>query len=956
MGFEKDDMMKYSKAFRSILISIVLVLFYSQSAKSQFYETGQDPFSVSWKQIKLKNYKLIFPEDFEPTALKFASTLDTFYPVSSKYLLKDHKRISIVFHTQSSLSNGMVVYAPKRMELYTIPPQDNYPQDWLDQLALHETRHVVQLDALNQGLTRFGSFIIGQQAIGAVSGLVPRWFLEGDAVYSETIFSSAGRGRSAAFQMPYRALVLNREKLYSYEKAMLGSYRNFVPDIYQMGYPMVKMMRDSFDQDIFGKSLKYTARNPYLVFPFGHSLKINSGLNNRYSYEFTYKTLKNIWEKQNQYSTYQHWPVKETRTFTNYNTPVHISDSLVLAQKWSLAQTRRYVLIDKQGKEKKLITIGSNNSDRISLYQNKLAWSENKTDLRWTNRTYSEVMIYDIEHKTRKVLTRKSWYFSPAFSPDGRQIAVVEESPKYQSALVILDANSGKVLQRIAAPDGNHLQYPVWNKSEVYCLSVQKKGKSIIKLKNDSWYEVMLPTFNNISSFCMVDSTIVFAGENNGVNNIFIYNPFKNTYSQVTNSRFGAFEPYPDTNNNILYFSEYTSDGYRISHTPWNPDSYLHTIDYNRNPLTAVTLENSGFNVQNTANDSTFSSKYKPEKYARLPHLVNVHSWLPAYFNYSVSDFSNPGLYPGLMVLSQDILGTLVSSAGYSNREGYSHFHANISYKALLPIITWSIDAGGPVQHVGSSTALPLSYSRNIQSTVSVSLPLNLSRGKYASGITPWVEWKLNRNAYYIKAENNYYQGLHYINYGVNFYRYTKMAVRDIFPRFGVSSFFKFQTTPFENKLFNEIYAVSARLYLPGLMKNHSFQVRYAYQKQSPLRYLYGSMISFPAGYASQRSEELNAVNVTYALPLVYPDFHLGPVLYLKRIRTHLFYDMAFNKFHSRPNIITENILRSVGTDLIADVHFLRIMFPFQVGARIAYLPEEKSIFCQAIFSVNLVY
>lgn len=942
--------------YRRVIFILCLILSFNQFAISQFYETGQDPFSVSWKQINLKNYQLIFPAGFEPAARKFVSTLDTFNPVSSKYLLKDHKRISIVFHTQSSLSNGMVVYAPKRMELYTIPPQDNYPQDWLNQLALHETRHVVQLDALNQGLTRFGSFLIGQQAVGAVSGLVPRWFLEGDAVYSETIFSSAGRGRSAAFQMPYRALVLSRKKLFSYEKAMLGSYRNFVPDIYQMGYPMVKMMRDSFDCDIFGKSLKYTARNPYLVFPFGHSLKTISGLNNRFTYEFTYKTLRKVWEQQNQYSSYQHLPVKETRTFTNYHTPVQIYDSLVLAQKWSLANTRRYILIDKQGKEKKLITVGSNNSDRISVHQNKLAWSENKTDLRWTNRTYSEVMVYDMEHKTRKVLTKKTWYFSPAFSEDGRRIAVIEESPEYQSALVILDALSGKVLHRIPAPDGNHLQYPVWNQNEVYCLSVQKNGKSIIKTVGDSWTEIMAPTFNNISSFLVFDNYLIFAGENNGLNNIFIFNPSDNNYSQVTNSRFGAFEPYLDTNNRILYFSEYTSDGYRISFTPWYPNSYPKIRQYSDDLSNTVSLENTGFNIQNIAKDSSFNSKYEMKKYSRLPHLLNVHSWLPAYFNYSVSDFSNPGLYPGLMLLSQDVLGTLVSSAGYSYRNGYSHFHANISYKALLPIISWNIDLGGPIQHVGSTTALPLTYNKNIQSTVSISLPLNLSRGKYASGITPWVEWKLNRNAYYIKSENNYYQGLHYINFGVNFYRYTKMAIRDIFPKFGVSSFFKAQTTPFENKLFSEIYAVNTRLYLPGLMNNHSFQVRYAYQRQSSLRYLYGSMISFPAGYVSQRSEELHAMNVTYALPLVYPDFHLGPVLYLKRIRTHLFYDIASNKYHSSGNIITHNILRSVGTDLIADIHFLRIMFPFQVGARIAYLPREKSIFSQAIFSVNLVY
>ncbi|NJK87017.1 MAG: hypothetical protein HC906_14610, partial [Bacteroidales bacterium] len=90
-------------------------------------------------------------------------------------------------------------------------------------------------------------------------------------------------------------------------------------------------------------------------------------------------------------------------------------------------------------------------------------------------------------------------------------------------------------------------------------------------------------------------------------------------------------------------------------------------------------------------------------------------------------------------------------------------------------------------------------------------------------------------------------------------------------------------------------------------------------------------------------------------LPLLYPDVHAGPILYLKRIRANIFHDFAFNMYHRNGKIFEEK-LRSLGTDFIADVHFLRIMFPFQVGIRIGYLPDTKSIFSQAIFSVNLVY
>lgn len=938
-----------------ILFSCLIMVSLNCPLQAQFYETGQDPFSVSWKQIRTKKHRLIFPADFEKNARVFATVIDSFYPVSSKYLLKNHKPVSIIFHTQSSFSNGLVVYAPKRMELYTIPPQDNYPQDWIDQLALHETRHVVQLDALNQGLTRLGSFLIGQQAVGAASGLVPRWFLEGDAVYAETVFSSAGRGRSAAFLMPYRTLALSRKKFFHYEKAMLGSYRDYVPDIYRMGYPIVKMMRDSFDSDVFGKGLRYTGRNPYLVFPFGHSLKANTGKNNRQAYEFTFSNWKNIWQNEDEFTTYTHWPARKKKNYTNYNSPVAVTDSVVLVQKWSLSETRRYVLTDKTGKEKMLTGVGSNNADRISLSGIQFTWSENKTDLRWHNRLYSEVMIYDMEKKKKKRLTRKTFYFSPAFSPDGKIIAVIEETPQYTSYLVLLDAVSGKVIRKTPAPEEMHLQHPDWNEeNEIFCLAVGASGKSLIKLNRDETWETVIPaSYTNISNFYLSGNTIIFAGENKGINNLFSFNMVDSTYYQVTNSRFGAFEPFLDETNNKLYFSEYTPDGYRISYMDWEPSTFSKLPDYSAETVDSGLKKE--FNVQSMVKEA---SGYPVRNYSRLLNSFNIHSWAPAYFNYSVSNFSNPAIHPGFMILSQDLLGTLVSSFGYSYQEGFSQLHANISYKALYPVINWSINAGGPVTRAGGSKVIPVPYNTNIQSTVNVSLPLNFSRGRYASGITPYVEWRHNRTAYFVNSENRYYQGMDYINYGINLYHYTKMATRDIFPRFGFSSFLKLQTTPFEDKIFSEVFAVNFRTYLPGIVKNHSFQVRYAFQFQSPLRYFYSNLISFPAGYLSTRSEELHLLSLSYGLPLIYPDFHVGPLFYLKRIRSNFFYDMGWNSYHvpNQSNIITSDILRSVGTDLIADIHFLRIIFPFQVGARIAYLPDQKSFFTQAIFSVNLVY
>ena len=55
-------------------------------------------------------------------------------------------------HTRTAQSNGLVAWAPKRIELFTTPHQQIYSQDWLEQLALHEFRHLVQLDKIQSEL------------------------------------------------------------------------------------------------------------------------------------------------------------------------------------------------------------------------------------------------------------------------------------------------------------------------------------------------------------------------------------------------------------------------------------------------------------------------------------------------------------------------------------------------------------------------------------------------------------------------------------------------------------------------------------------------------------------------------------------------------------------------------------------------------------------------------------
>ena len=186
--------------------------------QAQYYSSGQDPASVDFRQIKTQNFRFFFPFSYQKTALYIANVMEYAAQLDTISLHGAPPRIPVILHNQTAISNAMTVWAPRRMDFYTIPPDDSYGQEWFQQLALHEYRHIVQIDKLNQGLTRALTYVFGQQATGAVLGLyLPLWFPEGDAVSAETELSNTGRGRSPSFAMPLRAQFLEKG-LYSYDK------------------------------------------------------------------------------------------------------------------------------------------------------------------------------------------------------------------------------------------------------------------------------------------------------------------------------------------------------------------------------------------------------------------------------------------------------------------------------------------------------------------------------------------------------------------------------------------------------------------------------------------------------------------------------------------------------------------------------------------------------------------
>lgn len=182
------------------------ILLFAHTAAAQYYISGQDPSSIRWRTMETAKFQFIYPDYYEGEVQRLSRYCDTFayynYTEMDIPFSKRQSKTPVVFHAIGSYSNGLSVWAPKRIELWTAPPQSTYSQPWLQQLMLHEYRHELQMEALNQKGVGVFTSIFGQHVVGAVAGLmVPMWYLEGDATWAETILSSSGRGREGALSL-----------------------------------------------------------------------------------------------------------------------------------------------------------------------------------------------------------------------------------------------------------------------------------------------------------------------------------------------------------------------------------------------------------------------------------------------------------------------------------------------------------------------------------------------------------------------------------------------------------------------------------------------------------------------------------------------------------------------------------------------------------------------------------
>ncbi|MDR0941788.1 MAG: hypothetical protein LBM68_06130, partial [Bacteroidales bacterium] len=453
---------------RKFIVLIIISFFGIFPAQAQYFSWGNERGSTKWQHIETDHFQVIYPQGYDSVAQRFTRILHYAYSAVGKTLEHEPAKISVVLHSQSKISNGSMVLAPARIDVFDMVSQAQTPDDRWEEIAIHEYRHAVQMDKLNEGATRILYFLLGEQAPSAVAGLyLPSWFLEGDAVVCETALGNAGRGRTANFSMGLRAQLAQKQQ-FAYAKAYFGSYRDFVPDVYAMGYVLVANARSLYNPYLFAKVTENVALRPFSIRPFDNALRAQTGLTKLQLYDTTFKVQALEWQLLREREIHKPFDTiiaPSKKVYTDYTFAKRIHDTQMLVERSGLSQRRQLVLLTDGKKRVQVIanTALKPANEDFSTNNKWVVWAETRPNIRWELTNATTIYMYSLETKKKRKISSKMRLSAPAISQDNTQIVAVEIDASGAYNLQFYDVHSKEWILKIPLPQGEYALAPAWN-------------------------------------------------------------------------------------------------------------------------------------------------------------------------------------------------------------------------------------------------------------------------------------------------------------------------------------------------------------------------------------------------------------------------------------------------------------------------------------------------------------
>lgn len=909
------------------------ILFSSGLFAQQF---GGNPPAVKWRQIRTDTVRVIFPDGLDSTAQRVSSVIHYLAAKRPFSLGASQKRISIVLQNQTVVANGYVGLGPYRSEFFLTPDPNSLGQGsvpWTDQLALHEYRHVQQINNFNHGLSRFMKTIAGEQGYDlAINAAIPNWFYEGDAVYAETALSNQGRGRLPQFMNAYPALWL-AEKKYSWMKLRNGSYKDYVPNHYYLGYLLVNYGREKYGADFWTKVTRDASAFKGLFYPFQTAIKKYTGKD--------YKTFT-----REAFSYYQQMrpklntsgdpdpdgkPVLPLRKdyVTNYYFPYAAGTDSLVYLKSDYRHRPAFILKDRD--KEHLIRVRDISIDEQFSYRNgKIVYAAYESDPRWSWKDYSVIRVLDVHTGEQQSLGSKTKYFTPDISANGSLVVVVENTAEGKSSLLLLDLPGAGIRKKIQSPEISLFTDPKFDEDGKLIAAARLTNGMMTLVEADPVsgdIRQLFPASYNVIGFpCVTADEIYFTASTSGNDEIFAFRKTDNKIVKLTDGALGHY--YVNAGNGNLTWSAFTAEGYQLKQLPVNQ---MNPEDPEARVLSRGTLGplEPGFPVSHDKIPGDLlvkevpDHKYQVTKYPKSTGLINFHSWRPYYsdpiFTYSI--------------YGENVLNTLQTEVYYlyNQNEKTSAMGVTGTYGALFPWFTAGTEyTFNRVTTVGNRNR----QWDQLDTRVGLTIPLSYARGRtfknFSLGSYYILRNEFNKGFYKDSLGNTSFS---YLLHALSWSAQVQRAVQHIYPRLAYS------VTVNHRHAITSVtgyqFIGSAAIYVPGLASTHNLVLTGSFQQRDTIsQVVFSDRFAYSRGYTGRYFSRMWRLSANYHLPVFYPDWGFGNMVYLQRIRANGFYD--FTKVYSRDKTQTRN-QRSAGLEIFLDTKWWN-QYPLSFGFRVSHL------------------
>lgn len=973
-------------------------------ARAQLFSSGDDPGGVKWNTISSEHFRLIYPAGNDSLALRYGLTLERYLePVGASIGYRPNAQyrrpMPVILHAHTARANGSVVWAPRRMDLFTRPQSlSPEPLEWITELAVHESRHVAQMQfARDRGFGVF-SAVTGELFTGAMAALYPGpGLLEGDAVATETGLTPAGRGRSADFLEYYRVSFADGD-FRNWYRWRWGSQRLYTPDHYRAGYMLVAGTRSLYDDPLFTKRYYENIVKPWWPFPFfvlQRTLRQASGKGLNATWAEIAAAQQAAWAADEAARGPFGTPVQITspgRFYTEYLSPETAgNDVYAVRQGQSLAPQLIRVRPDGQVTAVRPFATGTS-ALRYSKSLGRLFWSEITPDHRWSLKSDSHVFYLEPGSKKAHKLTTDGSLSNPAPAPSGTELAVTEYTVQGRSAVRIIDGRDGRTLRRYAAPDGLQVVETAWLAGRPVASAVTDGGFAFYDVM-DGYRLLTDPMPVKIKQLRTVPDGVLFVSDRNGVNELYRLSVTGTSSPasvvRLTNNRFGASDFLPSGDS--LVFAALSTEGRMLYREPLAAPRAI--SDGSWPVADRLSEQEASISVSAPASEAAFSA---PRPYRKLPHLLRLHSWAPVFIDFdAVSSFSFETLSStaglGATAFFQNDLGTANAIAGYSARREnvddspqWNHsFHGKLTYSGLYPVIEISADIGGnlarrymcnSILHDGRKTLTLQSKETDtpsVRTQASVYIPWDFSRAGWYRGLVPRLDVIYSNDI--VNTSEIFHDlidmigekpGLVRVPVGVGpgrrvplvrtagalrGYAVLGRARSAIYPRWGIGAETGVGMRPGATDMFAPSAYAYVYGYIPGLMETHGTKITAVYQTRFDGRFPDGIVNILPRGMSGvsglqsfllSRYVSQARLTLDYAMPLVPVDWSgLGPVAYVRNFELTLHADGCFlMKPSDLQGYTAGKFLYSAGADLAVRLgNLLWIPYAARIGVSYNY-------------------